>query len=209
MAKYTEAKCRICRREGCKLFLKGDRCFTDKCAYDRRPYAPGQHGRARKKVSEYAVQLREKQKTRRAYGVLERQFHGYFEKAEMQKGVTGTNLLVILERRLDNVVYRLGFAMTRREARQLVGHGHFTVNGQRVDIPSYLVKAGDVIEVKESSRSSVKFKRLTGEDAPTVLVPKWLERDKNALKGTVVQMPAREDIDLPVEEHLIVELYSK
>lgn len=209
MAKYTEAKCRICRREGCKLFLKGDRCFTDKCAYDRRPYAPGQHGRARKKVSEYAVQLREKQKTRRAYGVLERQFHGYFEKAEMQKGVTGTNLLVILERRLDNVVYRLGFAMTRREARQLVGHGHFTVNGQRVDIPSYLVKAGDVIEVKESSRSSVKFKRLTGGDAPTVLVPKWLERDKNALKGTVVQMPAREDIDLPVEEHLIVELYSK
>ena len=209
MAKYTEAKCRICRREGCKLFLKGDRCFTDKCAYDRRPYAPGQHGRARKKVSEYAVQLREKQKTRRSYGILEKQFRGYFEKAEMQKGVTGTNLLVILERRLDNVVYRLGFAMTRREARQLVGHGHFTVNGQRVDIPSYLVKAGDVIEVKESSRSSVKFKRLTGEDASTVLVPKWLERDKNALKGTVVQMPAREDIDLPVEEHLIVELYSK
>ena len=209
MAKYTEAKCRICRREGCKLFLKGDRCFTDKCAYDRRPYAPGQHGRARKKVSEYAVQLREKQKTRRAYGVLERQFHGYFEKAEMQKGVTGTNLLVILERRLDNVVYRLGFAMTRREARQLVTHGHFTVNGQRVDIPSFLVKVGDVIEVREKSRSSVKFKRLLGEDAIQVNVPKWLDHAKNTLQGKVVAMPARDDIDFPVEEHLIVELYSK
>ena len=209
MAKYTEAKCRICRREGCKLFLKGDRCFTDKCAYDRRPYAPGQHGRARKKVSEYAVQLREKQKTRRSYGILEKQFRGYFEKAEMQKGVTGTNLLVILERRLDNVVYRLGFAMTRREARQLVNHAHFTVNGHKVNIPSYLVRVGDVIEVKEGSRSSVAFKRLTAEDAPMVTVPKWLERDKTALKGTVVTLPAREDIDMPIEEHLIVELYSK
>ena len=209
MAKYTEAKCRICRREGCKLFLKGDRCFTDKCAYDRRPYAPGQHGRARQKVSEYAVQLREKQKTRRSYGILEKQFRGYFEKAEMQKGVTGTNLLVILERRLDNVVYRLGFAMTRREARQLVTHGHFTVNGQRVDIPSFLVKVGDVIEVREKSRSSVKFKRLLGEDAIQVNVPKWLDHAKNTLQGKVVAMPARDDIDFPVEEHLIVELYSK
>ena len=209
MAKYTEAKCRMCRREGCKLFLKGDRCFTDKCAYDRRPYAPGQHGRARKKVSEYAVQLREKQKTRRAYGVLEHQFHGYFEKAEMQKGVTGTNLLVILERRLDNVVYRLGFAKTRRDARQLVSHNHFTVNGKRVNIPSYQVKAGDVIEVIESSRSSVKFSKLLGEEAPVVLLPSWLERDKNALKGTVTKLPVREDIDVPIAEHLIVELYSK
>ena len=209
MAKYTEAKCRICRREGCKLFLKGDRCFTDKCAYDRRPYAPGQHGRARKQVSEYAVQLREKQKTRRSYGILEKQFRGYFEKAEMQKGVTGTNLLVILERRLDNVVYRLGFAMTRRQARQLVSHAHFTVNGRKVDIPSYQVKAGDVIEVAESSRSSEIFKRLLGQDAPVFLIPAWMEREKNALKGTVTRLPAREDIDVPVEEHLIVELYSK
>ena len=209
MAKYTDAKCRICRREGCKLFLKGDRCFSEKCAQERRPYAPGQHGRARKKVSEYAVQLREKQKTRRTYGILERQFRGYFEKAEMQKGVTGTNLLVILERRLDNVVYRLGFAKTRRDARQLVSHNHFTVNGKRVNIPSYQVKPGDVIEVIESSRSSVKFSKLLGEDAPVVLLPSWLERDKNALKGTVVKMPERGDIDMPIEEHLIVELYSK
>lgn len=166
-------------------------------------------GQMRKKKSEYALQLTEKQKVKFVYGIMEKQFRMYYEKAARMPGKTGENLLTFVERRLDNVVYRLGFAMTRREARQLVGHGHFTVNGQRVDIPSYLVKAGDVIEVKESSRSSVKFKRLTGEDAPTVLVPKWLERDKNALKGTVVQMPAREDIDLPVEEHLIVELYSK
>ena len=166
-------------------------------------------GQMRKKKSEYALQLTEKQKVKFVYGIMEKQFRMYYEKAARMPGKTGENLLTFVERRLDNVVYRLGFAMTRREARQLVGHGHFTVNGQRVDIPSYLVKAGDVIEVKESSRSSVKFKRLTGGDAPTVLVPKWLERDKNALKGTVVQMPAREDIDLPVEEHLIVELYSK
>ena len=146
MAKYNDAKCRLCRREGAKLFLKGDRCFSDKCSQDRRPYAPGQHGRARKKVSEYALQLREKQKVRRMYGVLENQFHGYFVSADMAKGVTGANLLAILERRLDNVVYRLGFAMTRREARQLVNHAHFTVNGQKVNIPSYLVRVGDVIE---------------------------------------------------------------
>ena len=210
MARDTGAVCRKCRREGQKLFLKGDRCYTDKCAVERRPFAPGQHGNARnKKMSEYGMQLREKQKARRYYGVLESQFRKYYEMANAKKGVTGENLLSILETRLDNVIYRLGFAMSRPEARQLVRHGHFTINGKKVDIPSYLVKAGDVIEVKESSRSSVKFKRLTGEDAPTVLVPKWLERDKNALKGTVVQMPAREDIDLPVEEHLIVELYSK
>ena len=210
MARYTGAVCRLCRRENKKLFLKGERCYTDKCAVTRRATVPGQHGKARtRKASEYGVQLRAKQQARRYYGILESQFSKYFEMAAAKSGVTGENLLRICESRLDNVVYRLGFAMTRREARQLVGHGHFTVNGQRVDIPSYLVKAGDVIEVKESSRSSAKFKRLTGEDAPTVLVPKWLERDKNALKGTVVQMPAREDIDLPVEEHLIVELYSK
>lgn len=163
----------------------------------------------RKKKSEYALQLQEKQKVKFVYGIMEKQFRMYYEKAARMPGKTGEELLTLIERRLDNVVYRLGFAMTRREARQLVTHGHFTVNGQRVDIPSFLVKVGDVIEVKESSRSSVKFKKLTAEDAPVVLIPKWLERDKNALKGTVLQMPARDDIDMPVEEHLIVELYSK
>ena len=163
----------------------------------------------RRKQSEYAMQLTEKQKVKFVYGIMEKQFRGYYEKAEKMAGKTGENLLVTIERRLDNVVYRLGFAMTRREARQLVTHGHFTVNGQRVDIPSFLVKVGDVIEVREKSRSSVKFKRLTGEDAPVVNVPKWLDRNKNTLQGTVVAMPTRDDIDFPVEEHLIVELYSK
>ena len=166
-------------------------------------------GQMRKKQSEYALQLTEKQKVKFVYGIMEKQFHMYYEKASRMQGKTGENLLTLIERRLDNVVYRLGFAKTRREARQLTTHGHFTVNGQRVDIPSYLVKPGDVIEVREASRSSVKFKRLTGEDAPSVLLPKWLEREKNTLKGTVVQMPTREDVDLPIEEHLIVELYSK
>lgn len=166
-------------------------------------------GQMRKKQSEYALQLTEKQKVKFVYGIMEKQFHMYYEKASRMPGKTGENLLTLIERRLDNVVYRLGFATTRRDARQLVTHGHFTVNGQKVDIPSYLVKVGDVIEVKASSRSSVKFSKLTGEDAPLVTVPQWLEREKNALKGTVVQMPVREDIDLPVEEHLIVELYSK
>ena len=163
----------------------------------------------RRKKSEYALQLAEKQKVKFVYGVLEKQFRMYYEKATRMPGKTGDNLLILVERRLDNVVYRLGFAMTRREARQLVSHGHFTVNGQRVDIPSFLVKAGDVIEVREASRSSVKFKKLVGEDAPTVLLPQWLEREKNSLKGTVTKLPVREDVDLPVEEHLIVELYSK
>jgi len=163
----------------------------------------------RKKKSEYALQLQEKQKVKFVYGIMEKQFRMYYEKAARMPGKTGEELLTLIERRLDNVVYRLGFAATRREARQLVSHAHFTVNGKKVNIPSYLVKVGDVIEVKESSRSSVKFKRLTAEDAPVVLIPKWLERDKNALKGTVLQMPARDDIDMPVEEHLIVELYSK
>ena len=163
----------------------------------------------RRKKGEYALQLQEKQKVKFVYGILEKQFRAYYEKASTMAGKTGENLLILVERRLDNVVYRLGFAMTRREARQLVGHGHFTVNGQRVDIPSYLVKAGDVIEVREASRSSVKFKRLTGEDAPSFLLPQWLERAKGSLQGTVTKLPVREDVDLPVEEHLIVELYSK
>ena len=200
MAKNTQPIAKRCKALGISPAVMG---------YAKKNTTRNSNGNMRKKQSEYATQLKEKQKVKFIYGVLEKQFHNAYLKAEAMPGKTGENLLTFVERRLDNVVYRLGFAMTRREARQLVGHGHFTVNGQRVDIPSYLVKAGDVIEVKESSRSSVKFKRLTGGDAPTVLVPKWLERDKNALKGTVVQMPAREDIDLPVEEHLIVELYSK
>lgn len=209
MARYTESVCRICRREGQKLFLKGDRCYTDKCAVTRRAYAPGQHGQGRRKLSEYGTQLREKQKVRRAYGILEGQFEHYFEMANKKEGVTGENLLTLLESRLDNVVYKLGLAVSRPEARQLVSHAHFTVNGKKVNIPSYLVKAGDVIEVAESSRSSEVFKRLMGQDAPVFLVPTWMERDKNSLKGTVVRLPAREEIDVPVEEHLIVELYSK
>ncbi|MBQ9405682.1 MAG: 30S ribosomal protein S4 [Desulfovibrio sp.] len=210
MARYTEAKCRLCRREGCKLFLKGDRCFSEKCAVDshRRPYAPGQHGRARKKASEYAVQLREKQKVRRSYGILERQFHSYFEKAEKQKGVTGTNLLVILERRLDNVVYRLGFATSRNQARQLVRHGIFTLNGRKVNIPSLQVKVGDSIEVPEKHR---KIPVLEGmQDAIGRRgCPAWLESDGTAFKGTVKALPQRDDIQFDVKEQLIVELYSK
>ena len=210
MARYTEAVCRQCRREGQKLFLKGDRCYTDKCAVDRRPFAPGMHGNGRnRKLSEYGMQLREKQKTKHYYGVSESQFHRYYLMASRKKGVTGENLLSILETRLDNVAYRLGFGMSRPEARQLVNHGHFTVNGKKVNIPSFLVKPGDVVEVAEKSRASVKFKRLTGEDAIMVTLPQWLEREKNTLKGTVTKMPAREDIDMPIEEHLIVELYSK
>lgn len=209
MARYTGAVCRQCRREGQKLFLKGDRCYTDKCAIDRRAYAPGQHGNARnKKLSEYGLQLREKQKARRYYGVLESQFHKYYEMANAQKGVTGENLLSILESRLDNVVYRLGFAMSRPEARQLVRHGHFTVNGKKVDIPSYLVKPGEVIALRESSRSVDKFKASL-EANGSRKAPKWLEFDQNALAAKVVAAPARDDIDLPIEEHLIVELYSK
>ena len=210
MARYTGAVCRLCRREGQKLFLKGERCYTAKCSVARRAYAPGQHGQARnKKASESGRQLRTKQYAKRYYGVLEGQVRHYFEMAEKMQGVTGENLLRLLESRLDNVVYRLGMASSRAEARQLVDHGHFTVNGRKVDIPSYQVKAGDVIEVAESSRSSEIFKRLLGQDAPVFLIPAWMEREKNALKGTVTRLPAREDIDVPVEEHLIVELYSK
>ena len=208
MARYTGAVCRLCRREGQKLFLKGYRCYTDKCAVERRAYAPGMHGNARnKKLSEYGVQLREKQKARRYYGVLESQFAEYFEMASKRKGMTGENLLAILESRLDNVVYRLGFAMSRAEARQLVRHGHFTVNGKKVNIPSYLVSVGETIELKDSSRSLDKFKGALEANASRV-VPKWLEMDKNNV-AKVVAVPAREDIDLPIEEHLIVELYSK
>ena len=206
MARYTEAVCRQCRREGQKLFLKGDRCYTGKCAMECRSGNPGQHGQGRSKNSEYGLQLREKQKAKRYYGVLEKQFRGYYESAAAAPGKTGDNLLITVERRLDNVVYRMGFAMTRRQARQLVSHAHFTVNGKKVNIPSYLVKAGDVIEVAESSRSSEVFKRLMGQDAPVFLVPTWMERDKNSLKGTVVRLPAREEIDVPVEELSLIHI---
>lgn len=209
MARYTGPVCRLCRREGQKLFLKGDRCYSDKCGYDRRPFAPGMHGQARnKKQSEYGMQLREKQKTRRYYGVLESQFHKYYEMAASAKGVTGENLLSILESRLDNTVYRLGFAMSRPEARQMVRHGHFLVDGHKTDIPSFLVKPGQVITLKDSSRSLSKFK-ATIENNGSRPAPKWLDFDKNTLTAKVVALPAREDIDLPIEEHLIVELYSK
>ena len=206
MARYTGAVCRQCRREGQKLFLKGERCYSGKCAIDRRSYAPGQHGQSRKKYSEYGLQLREKQKVRKYYGVLESQFAKYFEMAEKKKGVTGENLLAIVESRLDNVVYRLGFAMSRPEARQLVRHGHFTVNGKKVNIPSYLVNVGDVIAIKEGSLSSEKIKAILEANDKRAIV-KWLERDGTT--GKVVAVCEREDIDLAIEEHLIVELYSK
>ncbi len=206
MARYTGSVCRQCRREGMKLFLKGERCYSDKCAITRRSYAPGQHGQSRKKFSEYGLQLREKQKVKRYYGVLESQFAKYFEMAEKKSGVTGENLLQIVESRLDNVVYRLGFAMSRPEARQLVRHGHFTVNGQKVDIPSYLIKVGDVIAVKEGSLSSEKIKAVLEANEKKAIV-KWLEL--NGTTAKVVALAQKEDIDLPIEEHLIVELYSK
>ena len=200
MAKNTQPVAKRCKALGISPTVMG---------YSKKTTNRNPGGQMRKKKSEYALQLAEKQKVKFVYGILEKQFHSYYEKASRMPGKTGENLLVLVERRLDNVVYRLGFAMTRREARQLVNHGHFTVNGRRVHIPSFLVKAGDVIEVAEKSRSSVKFKRLTGEDAPMVTLPQWLEREKNALKGTVTKLPVREDIDMPIEEHLIVELYSK
>jgi len=208
MARYTDAVCRLCRKEGQKLFLKGDRCYTDKCAADRRPYPPGQHGQSRTKTSEYGLQLREKQKARRYYGILENQFHGYYEMASKRKGKTGENLLSILESRLDNVVYRLGFAMSRAEARQLVLHGHFMVNAKRVNIPSFLVKPGMIITLKEKSRSLDKFKSVIEANAFRQ-PPKWLEYDAGALVAKVISYPSREDIDMPIEEQLIVEHYSK
>ena len=209
MARYTGAVCRLCRREGQKLFLKGDRCYTDKCSIERRGYAPGQHGNARnKKLSEYGLQLREKQKVKRYYGVLEKQFRGYYELADRRPGQAGQNLLAILESRLDNVIYRLGFAMSRAEARQLVSHGHFTVNGRKVSIPSFLVKPGMVITLKETSRDLEKIKSSVEANAFRQ-APKWLEYDANNMVAKVVAVPQRDDIDLPIEEHLIVELYSK
>ena len=206
MAKYTESKCRLCRREGAKLFLKGERCFKGTCAFERRPVAPGQHGMSRKKVSEYGLQLREKQKCKRIYGVLEGQFRTYYEKADHMKGITGENLLMLLEMRLDNVVYRLGYGASRNEARQLVTHGHFLVNGKKVDIPSYKVSVNDVVSVCEKSRGTEKFKTFV--ENPKTL-PEWLEANVENYQGKVVAAPAREDIDVPVNETLIVELYSK
>jgi len=208
MARYTGPACKLCRREGTKLFLKGDRCLSGKCAIDRRNTAPGQHGAATKKLREYGMQLREKEKTKRYYGVLERQFVNYFEEADRTKGMTGENLICLLERRLDNVVYRMGMAASRKEARQLVLHGHFTLNGKNVNIPSLIVKAGDVITVKESSRASVKIKALA-EDLATKTAPKWLDVDKNGLSVKVATLPARDDVDFDFNEQLIVELYSK
>lgn len=209
MARYTEATCRLCRRENLKLFLKGDRCYTDKCAFERRSYAPGQHGQRRGgKISDYGVQLREKQKVKRIYGVLEKQFRKYYEKAERQKGITGTNLLILLERRLDNVVYRMGFASSRNQGRQLVRHSHFTVNGRKINIPSYQVKIGDVIEVKDKSR---KIPSVL-EAIETVVrreMPSWLEVDGANFRGAVKEFPNREELTMPINEQLIVELYSK
>ncbi|TYO93820.1 30S ribosomal protein S4 [Desulfallas thermosapovorans] len=208
MARYTGAQCKLCRREGQKLYLKGDRCYTGKCGIDRRSYAPGQHGQSRKKISEYGLQLREKQKARRFYGILEKQFRNYYVKAARQPGVTGENLLRLLERRLDNVVYRLGLAASRNEARQLVRHGHFVVNGRKTNIPSFLVRVGDEIVVREKSKESPRVKELI-ERAADNTPPAWLEYDAEQLKGRVVALPSREQIDAPVQETLIVELYSK
>jgi small subunit ribosomal protein S4 len=208
MARYTDSSCRLCRREGEKLFLKGERCYTNKCSVSKRAYAPGQHGQSRKKVSEYGMQLREKQKARRFYGILESQFRGYFEMAVKKKGVTGENLLQILESRMDNVVYRLGLATSRPEARQLVRHGHFSLNGKKVNIPSILLVPGDVIAVRDKFKGSEKMKAIT-DIAGGKVVPKWLEFDAENLTGKVVTGPVREEIDLQVREHLIVELYSK
>ncbi|MDQ2087609.1 30S ribosomal protein S4 [Herbivorax sp. ANBcel31] len=208
MARYTDASCRLCRREGEKLFLKGERCTTNKCAISRRAYAPGQHGQGRKKLSEYGIQLREKQKARRYYGILESQFRKYFNMAVKKEGITGDNLLQILELRLDNVVYRMGLGMSRKEARQLVRHGHFTVNGKKVNIPSYLVKVGDIVAVNEKSRNSSKLKD-NAEAASAKPDNEWISYDADNLTGKITALPSRDDIDLPIKESLIVELYSK
>ena len=208
MSRYKDEQCRVCRREGQKLFLKGSRCYTDKCSIARRNYAPGQHGQRRKKMSEYGTQLREKQKTKAFYGVQEKQFRKYFEMASVTKGVTGERLLQILESRLDNVVYRLGFGVSRAQARQFVNHGHFEVNGKKVDIPSYLVKAGDVVSVREIRKDNKTIKENV-ENNSSRPIPAWLEKDNEKLSGKVIRLASREDIDIPVQEHLIVELYSK
>ncbi|MGI6257254.1 MAG: 30S ribosomal protein S4 [Anaerovoracaceae bacterium] len=207
MARYTDANCRLCRREGQKLFLKGERCYSTKCAMERRNFPPGQHGQGRRsKISEYGLQLREKQKAKRFYGLQETQFRNLFEKAARKQGITGDNLLIALETRLDNVVFRLGFASSRKEARQLVVHGHFTVNGKKVDVPSFTVQPGDVIKVKERSTSSPKFKEVK---EMSITVPSWITVDVSKLEGNIVAIPTREEIDTPIAEHLIVELYSK
>lgn len=206
MAKNTCNDCRQCRREGQKLFLKGERCTSKKCAMDRRPVPPGQHGQGRKKVSEYGIQLREKQKTKRAYGLLEKQFRSYYVEAERMRGVTGENMLSLIERRLDNVVYRMGIGSSRPQSRQIVNHGHITVNGRTVNIPSYQVKVGDVIAVKDSKTDNAMFKELRGAK---IVMPKWVEFDTESFKGKIVDLPKREDIDLNINEQLIIELYSK
>jgi len=208
LARHTESVCRLCRRENLKLFLKGERCYTEKCAYDRRNYPPGQHGQSRKKFSDYGTQLREKQKVKRMYGILENQFRNIFKEADRQKGITGETLLSLLERRLDNIIYRLGFANSRNEARQLVRHNHFLVNQSKVNIPSYLVKPGDVIELREKSKKVVRILEAL-EGVARRGVPQWLELDKDQMKGSVKGLPAREDITIPIQEKLIVELFSK
>ena len=208
MAKYTDAKCRLCRREGGKLFLKGDKCYKTSCPFERRPVAPGQHGADRKKVSEYGLQLREKQKAKRIYGILESQCGDYYEKADRMKGITGENMLILLERRLDNVVYRMGIAVSRSQARQLVTHAHFNVNGRPVDIASFQVKVGDVISVKEGKKSSPYFEALKNS-AKSSKMPKWLDFDTEKLEGKILALPTREDIDSQINEQMIVELYSK
>lgn len=208
MARTIEPDCRQCRREGCKLFLKGERCTTKKCAMERRPVIPGQHGNSRRRVtfSEYGTQLREKQKVKRMYGVLEGQFREYYEEADRMKGVTGENMLSLIERRLDNVVYRMGIGASRKQCRQIVNHGHITVNGKRVNIPSYSVKPGDIIAVKENKQELESFKAIKGMK---VVMPKWLEFDTNALTGKILALPTREDIDADIKEQLIIELYSR
>ncbi|MBP5591791.1 30S ribosomal protein S4 [bacterium] len=211
MAKNKEAKCKICRREGVKLFLKGERCNSDKCSFDRKPYSPGLHGREKKRVTEYKIQLREKQKTKAMYGMLERQFSIFYKRADLKKGATGENLLRMLECRLDNVVYRLGFANSRAQARQLINHRHFSVNGKGTDIPSFIVKEGDVVAVKEGSRDAKIFKEIMADEniAARIATPAWLEVNKDEMKGKVIRLPEREDLPQDVKENLIVELYSK
>ena len=208
MARHTDSVCRLCRRENLKLFLKGERCYTEKCAYDRRNYPPGQHGQGRKKFSAYGTQLREKQKVKRMYGILENQFRNIFKEADRQKGITGETLLSLLERRLDNIVYRFGFANSRNEARQLVRHNHFLVNQCKVNIPSYLVKPGDAIELREKSKKVIRILEAL-EGVARRGVPQWLELDKDLMRGSVKGLPTREDITIPIQEKLIVELYSK
>lgn len=208
MARYRGAVCKLCRREAQKLFLKGDRCFSDKCGFDRRNYAPGQHGQRRGKFTDYGNQLREKQKLKRTYGLLEKQFRSYFHEADRKPGVTGDNFLILLERRLDNIVYRLGFACSRNQARQLVSHNHFLVNGKRVSIPSFLVRSGDVVEVREKSRKIPLIKEAL-EAVERMGVPSWLELDKDSFRGKVITFPERKDLTMPIQEQLIVELYSR